>query len=502
MTHMKTPSDRIALEPNQTHIMKKALILLACLAAICPINSHAQSESARLEKLERAVNQLQKQNAELDQRNAELEQEVTKLKNRAPFAPVITEEKSQPVAGDGKSYVDRGEVTTEKQPIYVTPGGSEIKLTLGGFIQGQVEGGNIDAFQGRFTEGPTATRDRFRLRRARINLTGDFAENFDFKVEGDFALNDTGLTVRDSTGRTLASNTNRLGFDATDVFINWHQVPELNVKVGQYKAPLGYEQLTPDTKLLTIERSQPTNALTPDRQVGVMIWGKPFTNVLPAEKDLVTYYAGIFNGTGRNISTNDNNEFMYVGRLEVQPYKGKLFNQDAFLKFGVNGLTSRDDAGTVVSPAGNLLEAADGQLSAFTLPSAGERDAYGVDAALHIGPFDLSGEYLDERFHPRTVLNVPPTFSGFEANGYYVQGGYFIVPKKLQLVGKWESFNPGQLSSDDINSVTGGVNYYIKGDDIKLMANYIHTWSDFRDANPAFSKSGFDEVLVRLQLVF
>lgn len=359
---MKIPADRIALQPNQPHIMKKALILLACLAVICPINSHAQSESARLGKLERAVNQLQK-------RNAELEQEVTQLKSRAPFAPVITEEKSQPVASDGKSYVDRGEVTTEKKPIYVIPGGSEIKLTLGGFIQGQFEGGNIDAFQGRFTEGPTATRDRFRFRRARINLSGDFAENFDFKIEGDFALNDTGLTVRDSTGRTLASNTTRLGFAATDVFINWHQLPELNVKVGQYKAPLGYEQLTPDTKLLTIERSQPTNALTPDRQVGVMIWGKPFTNVLPAEKDLVTYYAGIFNGTGRNISANDNNEFMYVGRLEVQPYKGKLFNQDAFLKFGVNGLTSRDDAGTVVSPAGNLLEAADGQLSAFTLPS-------------------------------------------------------------------------------------------------------------------------------------
>ena len=120
--------------------------------------------------------------------------------------------------------------------------------------------------------------------------------------------------------------------------------------MGQYKAPFGYEQLTSDIKLLTIERSQPTNALTPDRQVGLMVWGKPLTNIMPSQKDLLTYYAGLFNGNGRNISVNDNSEFMYVGRLELQPFSGKLFNQEAWLKFGVDGLSSRDDAGTVVSP--------------------------------------------------------------------------------------------------------------------------------------------------------
>lgn len=481
--------------------MKQILILLACLAAILPINSRAQSESERLEKLERAVEKLQEQNAQLENGNAQLRREVSTLRRRSPFAPVITDEKAPPRA-DGKSYVDRGAATTEKKPIYVTPGGPESKLTLGGFVQGQFEGGDIDAFQGRFSEGTSTTRDRFRLRRARINLTGDFAENFDFKLEGDFSLNDGGITVKDSEGKTLASNSTRLGFAATDIFINWHGLPELNVKVGQYKAPFGAEQLTSDTKLLTLERSQVTNALTPDRQVGLMIWGKPLATVMPAKKDLVTYYAGIFNGTGRNISVNDNNEFMYVGRLELQPFSGKLFNQEASLTLGANGLTSRDDAGTVVSPAGNLVEASDGTLSAFTLPTAAERNAYGFDANLHIGQFDLRGEYLNERVRGRTVLNVAPTFDGFDSDGYYLLGGYYIIPKKLQLVAKWESFNPGQLDDDDIHSITSGVNYYIKGDNLKVLANYVHTWSDFRDSSPLFSKSQFDEVLVRLQLIF
>jgi hypothetical protein len=34
------------------------------------------------------------------------------------------------------------------------------------------------------------------------------------------------------------------------------------------------------------------------------------------------------------------------------------------------------------------------------------------------------------------------------------------------------------------------------------MANYVHTWSDFRQANPQFGQDQFDEVLLRLQWVF
>ena len=179
--------------------------------------------------------------------------------------------------------------------------------------------GDAFAFNGNF--GQTAINDRFRLRRARINLTGDFAEQFDFKMEGDFANSD-------------GTNGGRTAFSATDIWINWHQFPGAQIKVGQYKAPFGLEQLTPDTTLLTIERTLPTGAITPDRQIGAELWGKPFTGIWPEQKDLLTYYAGIFNGNGRNITVNDNNEFMYVGRLELQPFKGKIFGQRSFLEAG------------------------------------------------------------------------------------------------------------------------------------------------------------------------
>jgi len=460
-------------------ILRAAATSLAAIISFAaqPADAQTASQAERLEKLERAVEQLQK-------RNAELEQEISGLKKQAAVAP---EGKMKTKAFyDGKSYAEKAVVEEEKPPVFVVPRASELKLVLGGYIQVNFEGGDVSAFEGRF--GQTAVDDRFRLRRARVNLTGDFAENFDFKVEGDFGAGD-GL------------NSNRTGFSATDIFINWHQFAEANVKVGQWKAPFGLEQLTPDPSLLIIERSLPTGAITPERQIGVQLWGKPFTNVWSEQKDLLTYYAGIFNGNGRNTTINDNNAFMYVGRLELMPFKGKIFGQNSSLKLGADVLNSRDDTGTNISQSLNLLVNADGSLSPFVLSTPAERTAWSVDAWFTLGPFDLIGEYLQEKVHGLT-LNGVPGIPDFTTNGYYITAAYFLIPKKLQAAVRWEGLNPGQLGNDGIYSITGGLNYYIHGDDLKLMINYVHTWSDFREANPQFGQDQFNEVIARAQLMF
>src|SRR3984893_8658314 len=479
------------------------------LFAVRPLYAEASTDSERLEKLERAVEQLQK-------RNAELEAEVKSLKKMSSFAPELGAEgkTKTKIYSDGKTYVEKNVLAEEKPPIYVVPGGPEFKLTLGGYIQAQFEDGDVSAFEGRF--GLAAIKDRFRLRRARITLTGDYGENFDFKIQGDFEQSDSAITALGSitttvdkkTGdiktikTTTTSNSTRTGFSGTDIFINWHQFPEAQIKVGQWKAPFGLEQITPDEVLSTIERSLPTGAITPERQIGAQLWGKPFTHLWPEQSDFLTYYAGVFNGNGRNTTVNDNNNFMTVGRLELLPYKGKIFGQDASLKLGGDVLNSRDDKGTNISQTLNLLVNADGSLSPFVLPGADERTAWSVDAWFNLGPFDLIGEYLEEYVNGRTVNGVAPGFADFTTSGYYIQGSYFLIPKKLQAAVRWEDLNPGQMGSDGIHSITGGLNYYIHGDDIKLMVNYIHTWSDFRAAHPEFGDDQFDEVIARVQLMF
>src|SRR6266516_5044695 len=235
-----------------------ASLAAVALLAAQPLRAESSSDTTRIEKLERAVELLQKQ-------NAELRAEVSSLKSKHTASNPADEKIKTKVTYDGKTYVEKA-VVEEKAPLYVQQRGAELKLVLGGFIQMNLEDGDVSAFEGRF--GQSALKDRFRLRRARINFTGDFAENFDFKVEGDFGNSD-GL------------NSNRTAFSATAIFVNWHQFAEANVKVGQWKAPFGLEQLTPDPSLIIIERSLPTGAITPERQIGVQLWGKPFANIWP-----------------------------------------------------------------------------------------------------------------------------------------------------------------------------------------------------------------------------
>src|SRR6266567_5228554 len=146
---------------SQTSVVVSILLL----TAVRPLAAATPSESERLEKLERAVEQLQK-------RNAELEAEVRSLKKQTAFAPEGKMKKQ--VTYDGKTYVEKAVVEEEKPIVYVQQRGPELKLVLGGFIQTNFEDGDVSAFEGRF--GQTALKDRFRLRRARIAMTGDFRE--------------------------------------------------------------------------------------------------------------------------------------------------------------------------------------------------------------------------------------------------------------------------------------------------------------------------------------
>src|SRR5205814_5228980 len=229
-------------------------VSLLLLAVIPPLAAETPSDAERLQKLEQAVEALQK-------RNAQLEAEVSTLKKQQ--SAVVPEGKMKTkIISEGKTYVEK--VVEEKPPIYVQQRGSEIKLVLGGFIQVNFEDSDAFAFQGNF--GLSAIKDRFRLRRARVNLTGDFAEQFDFKVEGDFGQGD-------------GINSNRTAFSGTDIWLNWHQFPGAQIKVGQWKAPFGLDQLTADTSLYTIERTLPTGAITQNRQIGAQLGGKPLTNI-------------------------------------------------------------------------------------------------------------------------------------------------------------------------------------------------------------------------------
>ncbi|HVM60962.1 MAG TPA: porin [Verrucomicrobiae bacterium] len=428
-------------------------------------NGTGLTDTDRIQKLEDAVRQL-------SSRNQELQQEINELRS-----PKLTHLLSS--------------AETKEPALFVIPGGKEGKLVLGGYFQGNAEFGDVDAYRGSWsgTKGhDSRVFDRFRIRRARIGAWGDFWENFDFKVMGDFDQSD--------------GTSPRTAFSATDVYLNWHRLPEANIKFGQFDTPFGMEQFSiPDMLTLTPERSEVTEGLRAERQIGVMVWGKPLADAWPEQKDVLAYYFGVFNGNLRNVTANDNNKFMYMARVEAQAFQGRLFGQPTTWKVGVDGYYSADATNTLVSQTGNIWTQPDGSLKPLYVQTrSDQRLAAGVDQRFNCGPLTIQAEYLQTHFH-----DVLATDRNFTAHGYWVLTGYQIIPNTLELVGKYEYFKPDRLPSDDLWTTTGGINWYVRGKgpgEITLMLDYLHTWSHFRELNPNFGTDQFDELMTRAEFSF
>src|SRR5438094_10465562 len=85
-------------------------VVALVLPAVQPLGAQTASDSARLEKLEQAVDQLQK-------RNAELESEVKSLKKQTASAPqpAAPGKTKRQITWDGKRYVEKTFAARKKQ---------------------------------------------------------------------------------------------------------------------------------------------------------------------------------------------------------------------------------------------------------------------------------------------------------------------------------------------------------------------------------------------------
>lgn len=335
-------------------------------------------------------------------------------------------------------------------------------IQLGGLVQAQTEAG--DRGDSRFSDANA----RAYLRRARVNLSGRFLEEFNVRAELELA----------------GSLSNTTGFRAqlTDAYLNWNRFDSANVRVGQFKTPFGFEQLYADPRLYTAERTLVSDRLAPGRQIGVQLGGLAYY-------ERFNYSIGIFNGSGTNQNFNDNNKFMAAGRVSFAPFSGRLLNEQSRWTVGVNAFRTTDANVTLPAEFGvDSTPASPAKDNIF----AGRRSAIGYDTQFEVGPFELWGEYLRVTLEP--VNRVPA--SRFRSDGWYAQASYYLIFDKLQLVERLESFDPSDaVAIAGTRSSVTGLNWYFKQHDLKLQVDWM------RSSVPGLPKQQ-TKVLARLQTVF
>lgn len=260
--------------------------------------------------------------------------------------------------------------------------------------------------------------DAFDLHRARLDAKGFITDKWSYEVYTEFA----------ATTKLL------------DAYTSYQFGDYLKISAGQFKVPLSYESLVSDSQLEFIDRSQVVEALAGrskdvignqnGRDIGIQVNGS-FAKV--NDLYLFDYTLGIFNGAGYDVTTDNNNYKDIAARFGIHPLKE--------LSFGASLYEGED-----IASGGTKSQA---------------RNRYGFDGRFVKGPFSITAEYL----HGKDA--------GVNKDGWYAQAGYFVIPKFIQLEGKYDTFDPNKLNpTDRTNIYTAGVNF-VFNQWTKLSIDYL-----------------------------
>ncbi len=282
--------------------------------------------------------------------------------------------------------------------------------------------------------------------------------------------------------------------DIKDAYLQYTGFEGVTITVGNANFPFSRELLTSSKYQQTVERTLvgDHNAGTPDRQLGVHLTGK-------AADGKVTWAASVSSGmidpdatkldfdTPVNRASDFNEGTMYGGRVDFHPFGEVKMSQGDF--------DNSDLKATVGVAAFNWKNDGDNNASAVSVDKV---TGFEVSGAVR-----FRGASVDAEYNLFNVEAVDPTLtSGLYTNGdtkltnYAVEGGYMVLPSKLELVASYQGQDADGYAKVWTRTELGA-NWFFAGHDIKVQGTY-------RANKNVNGISGFDrdEYYVQGQYVF
>jgi phosphate-selective porin OprO/OprP len=342
-----------------------ASILLTAGIISSPIISYA-ADSKEIEDLRAQIEEL-KQSIKVLDRKGEIAVEDAAAAKKKDAVVKASEKGFSIESADGKNTVKfNGIIQADYR--YYDEGANDTR--------GRTSAGPLDA------EGFRDAQDTGLLRRVRPTIQGTLGGKYDYRFTPDFG-----------------------GGSATvvDSYIDARFSPFFKVRAGKFKSFVGLERLQSGSDIRFIERAYTTNAILPNRDLGIAVHGDLFG-------DKLNYAVGVVNGVadGGNITTgaeyNDAKE--WTGRLFTTPFKDDV-NALSGLGFGVAGTytdftgdRNQDFSGSASADAtrnGLPSYVTEGQSTFFRYGSGviadGKRLRVSPQAYYYNGPLGIIGEY-------------------------------------------------------------------------------------------------------------
>jgi phosphate-selective porin OprO/OprP len=247
------------------------------------------------------------------------------------------------------------------------------------------------------------------------------------------------------------------------------------MKVGQYKVPFGRQELTSSGNQQFVDRSVVSGTFARGRDIGVQLWGTPFNS-------RIDWRVGVFNGNGRTVSRNDNDDLQVNARLMWQPFGDVRYSESDF-----------ESTDRPLLALGVGYEGSSRPVAAAGTTAAHENDQTitAADVAFKFKGFSLFGE-LFQRENDRTLA----TLSDFDDSGFVVQAGYFVIPQKLEVALRFGELDPNDDLDDNEREERGlALGYFFNKHNHKLQA-------DYRELEDIARRTTDKEARLQYQLIF
>jgi phosphate-selective porin OprO/OprP len=322
----------------------------------------------------------------------------------------------------------------------------------------------------------------FRLRRARLKWSGNAFEHFKYKIE--LALASVG-TVDGSKAVELY-----------DWQASYNKNPAASIKFGQWKVPWNRQRVVSSQLQQLIDRASAQDAFAMNRQIGAMLHGKLFDKKFE-------YYAGIFNGNNRNQSSNGNNEHLYLFRASWNPFGA----------YGKGIGEKESDLDNLQKPIAHISGAIafDGAADeTIALKRVGSITAKEVDRTSIVAEygfkykgFSTNAEAYWRKYDgiDTSVLDTNPSTKAID-RGFFVQGGYFLIPKKFEVASRYSLVDyDNQREVDAKRETTVGLNWFINGHghDNKFQFNWVRIDNERARSVSATNRSDDIDNFYRMQ---
>ncbi len=273
----------------------------------------------------------------------------------------------------------------------------------------------------------------FRVRRARLAFGGTLYRHWEYYL---------GVDLMDTVGAAMGWDGDH-GAEILDARITWARFDFARISAGVDKVPFSAFSLMSSAKMELMERPLSVRLISPDRRVGITVAGDIWR---------LSYAAGVYNGSAGVTTGNQLAGIAAAAHMQLHILGKPTEFVPGALRLSVGGSYMYDN----------------------TAASSIQRAAANLE--LRVFRMRLAGEFLYESTEADQQPGATEVDSGGSSRyGAVGEISIFIWREYLQAAFRYEYHNDNvDLSTFGKQQLfSGGVNFYILRNKLKIMANYI-----------------------------